>query len=420
MKELLCRIFSLNQGELKKVFLFALIGFLWSLAATSGLKYSDAMFIYKIGASSLSSVYTIIPCGMILISIVLLYTYHHYDAAKVFQGLLLTTVFFYGVAFFCLSYGIGTESNWLWYGMRIMGALFLYPLITSYWTFIDQYYKTHDAKRLFGLFCSIIYLGSTATGLIMKLGIIEIEQLFPFVMVLLVLSAYGVHRIAKRETPCSSEEHSDIIEELPSLWEKIKLVLTFRYTALIFAGSFAAILLWVIAEFNYMSAFEARFSSADSPKELTQFLGQCFSTISVINVLFGIFLYGRLVRKVGVGSAILITPLLYLFVFSGWLVQDAFIFPLMGMLAVEGSAEVMDNSNLAFLVKASPGSVKSVMRVMVECIFEPLGMLSSGLLISLSFMDSKLLGMIIAFVALAIAVAIRSHYSLRFRPQVLV
>ena len=214
MKEIVCRILSLNTGEVKKVFLFALIGFLWSLAATSGLKYSDAMFIYKVGAHSLSTVYTIIPCGMILMSVLLLYSYHNYDAANVFKGLLLASVFFYGVAFICLWNNVGTESNWLWYGMRIMGALFLYPLITSYWTFIDQYYRTQDAKRLFGLFCSIIYMGSTATGLIMRWGIIDIQHLFPFVMILLLASAYGVHRISLRETPCSSEHH-DILRRTP-------------------------------------------------------------------------------------------------------------------------------------------------------------------------------------------------------------
>ena len=160
-----------------------------------------------------------------------------------------------------------------------------------------------------------------------------------------------------------------------------------------------------------MSAFEARYVTEEGPERLTQFLGQCFSTISVINVIFGVFLYGRLVRKFGVGSAILFTPILYLMVFSGWLIQDAFIFPLMGMFAVEGSAEVVDNSNLAFLVKASPGKVKSIMRVMVECIFEPLGMLSSGILISLSFMDSRLLGFIIALGAVGIALMLRSDYT---------
>ena len=415
MRDFFCRLFALNRGEEKKVFLFSLTGFLWAMASTCGLKYSDTLFIYHIGADSLPTIYKSISCGMILLSVILLYAYHHTTGKKIFRGLVLAGAVFYSLAYICYSNQIGTESKWLWYVLRVFGALFFYPLITGFWTFIDQYFVTKDAKRLFGIFCSSIYVGSFSTGQIMQSGIMTVRHVFLFIVILMLISAFLTYLIARKfPVPEEEEVHpEDTSDDFITLKDKLQTVLTSKYTLLVFLGSFLGIFLWGIAEYNYMSVFEARFvtdSGIHGPRELTRFVGNCFSYISIVNVIFGVFIYGRLVNRFGVGSIILCTPMLYLLTFSGWLINDTLIFPVMGMFVVEGSAEILDNSNLALLVKAAPGRVKSILRVMVESVFEPLGMLASGVVLSTTTVDTKFLGLGIALLAVTAALTMKMHY----------
>lgn len=107
---------------------------------------------------------------------------------------------------------------------------------------------------------------------------------------------------------------------------------------------------------------------------------------------------------------ILITPLLFLVTFSGWFFNEAFVFPLMGLLIVEGSYDIVDNSNFTILVKGAPSKIQAMIRVMTLTLFEPTGMLLSGILLTYAPMDSRALGMCVAALAVSCALTMRGLY----------
>jgi hypothetical protein len=193
------------------------------------------------------------------------------------------------------------------------------------------------------------------------------------------------------------------------------MIFSSRYTLLVVMGNFMAIFMWVVTEYNYMSTFELKFAGG-SEAQLTEFLGECISIVSIVNVIFGVFMYAHLVRKFGVETVILLTPLMYLFMFSGWLYFDLFLFPMMGYFIVEGSAEIIDNSNFSLLIRGIPSHLKPTLRVLINSIFEPMGMLTSGVILSLVSFDSRFLGLTIACLALTGALLLRSHH-VKLLPQ---
>lgn len=427
MKQYLCRLFSLNLGEEKKVFQFALLGFLLSLTTTVGIRFSDALFLVHVGSKSLPTIYTYISYGMILLAPALLYCYHKVEAGKIFFTMSAAVLSFYVIAFLFFQGGGDLGYEWPWYALRVIAPLMFYPLTSSFWSFVDQFHHGMDAKRLFGLYGSMLSLGSMATGLIMSTGIYKVQSILLLLIGLLVLLSLVIYHVKTSEKPAVEavvEEVHAHSEEL-SFFGKIASIFTHKYTRLLVIGNVFALLMWVIAEYNYMSAFEVRFVTdrAENTGELTCFMGKCYSFIAVLNVVFGVFIYGRLVRHLGISSMVLVTPFLFLLTFSGWFFNEAFIFPLMGFLIVEGSYDIVDNSNFAILLKGSPSKVQAMVRVLTLTMFEPLGMLLSGLMLTYAPMDSRALGICVAACAFAIAMTMRAqlydkfsfNFSLRFK-----
>jgi ATP/ADP translocase len=414
MREVTCRLFSLTRGEEIKVLLFALTGFLWSLAASIAFKFADVLFIFHVGSSSLPTIYICIPCGMMLLFGILFKIYQKVPAHKVFLTLICCSAGINGTTYFFYQFFEGVHPDWFWYFLRIQTALLFYPLIAAYWTFVDQYFTPHDARRLFGMFSSMVFLGATTTGAIMRWGLISKEFLAPFILIVMACAVLTTRLIVKK-----LKEHQveirDTSEPLLPLLSKIKTIFSSKYTLLLISGNFMAIFMWVIAEYNYMSTFELKFA-VEGEAELRSFLGECLSIVSIVNVIFGVFMYAHLVRKFGVETIILITPLMYLLMFSGWLYFDLFMFPLMGYFIVEGSSEIIDNSNFSLLIRGIPGPLKPTFRVMINSIFEPMGMLMGGIVLSLMSFDSRILGFIIACSAVTGAFSLRYHH-IKVLPQ---
>lgn len=419
-RELLPRLFNVYPGEERNALRFAGLGFLWAFAITCGLKFADALFLLHIGAEELPKAYTLISCGMILIASLLLYGFHRVSSYVIFVTTLTVAISFYLFAFICLMFQLEDNGSWFWFMLKIAGTMFFSVLMTCYWTFIDQYHHLQDAKRLYSLFSSTIFLGVATTGLVMRSGVFTLPLLLLFIVGLFCVTLLWVRKIAS-----SAPEilHEDAEAEDPtsgkssnSLRFLFRSILRSRFTLLLMASNLLIQLLLVITEYNYLSAFQERFASTLLPTDegteagLTQFLGNCLAVVSCFNVLFGLFVYSRLVRRFGISSLLVITPALLMLAFTGWSLVDSLIFPLIGFFVVEGTLYVIDDNNFNLLLNAVPSKVKYKIRVIIESFFEPIGMLTSAILLTLFQNQSKALGLLLATAALIIALALRFQY----------
>lgn len=336
-KGLFQRIFAIYPGEERQALLFAFLGFIWAFGATCGLKFADALFLLHVGAESLPQAYTLISCGMLGIAVILLYCFHHFSSYRIYLTTLLLGISFYIFIYCCLFLGIGEESKWFWYSLKLAGFYLFAVLMTCYWTFIDQYHHLQDAKRLYSLFSSSIFLGAASTGLLMRAAFLDLHHLILVILGLLCFTYYWVGRIS-RTIPLIAhedvEQEGQIYEDGSYIRFFIQSVVKSKFTLLLMTSNFLIYLLLVITEYNYMFTFEHHFagepgSNAGEGTEagLTQFLGQCLTAVSVGNLFFGLFIYSRLVRRFGIMSLLLITPVLLIIAFTGWSLSYSLIFP---------------------------------------------------------------------------------------------
>lgn len=313
-----------------------------------------------------------------------------------------------------------TESRWLWYALKLVGFFLFAVLMTCYWTFIDQYHHLQDAKRLYSLFSSTIFLGAASTGLLMQSGLLDLEHLMIVIVTLLLFTRYWVGQIAHRMPVVAHEEieaERDPASEESFLSFFFRSIISSRFTLLLMTSNFLIYLLLVITEYNYLSTFESYFSTDPQSQlgegteaGLTLFLGKWLATVSTANLVFGLFLYSRLIRRFGISILLLITPILLTLSFTGWMISSYILFPLLGFFVVEGTLYVIDDNNFNLLLTAVPAKLKYKIRVIIESFFEPLGMLLSSLLLSFFQEQSKLLGLCLALGALFIACLLSANY----------
>lgn len=419
-KGLLQRIFNIYPGEEHHSFLFAVLGFVWAFGATCGLKFADALFLLHVGAESLPTAYTLTACGMFGLAFVLLYSFHHFSSYRIYLTTLQFGLGFYFFILSCLILHIGTDAHWFWYALKLAGFYLFAVLMTCYWTFIDQYHHLQDAKRLYSLFSSSIFLGAASTGLLMRSGLLDLEHLIILIMGLLSLTFFWVRKIV-RDIPLvaheDTEQEGQVHEDGNYLQFFFKSIVSSRFTLLLVASNFLMYLLLVTTEYNYMFTFENYFANQPNSNagegteaSLTLFLGQNLAAVSVGNLFFGLFIYSRIVRRFGISSLLLITPILLMIAFTGWSVSTSLLFPLIGFFVVEGTLYVIDDNNFNLLLNAVPSKLKYKIRIIIESFFEPVGMLTSALLLSFFQNQSKLLGLILSICALGIALGLSANY----------
>lgn len=407
MKELVLKAFNLGQEEVKSTFLFCVLCYVWAFAITLGMRYSDSLFILQIGSEYLPATYRYESIGMILLSSFLLFSYSRYPVIYIFRGVIVAALLFYSFVSFCFITETGTQTRALWFALNVFGTQLFTVGITAIWTLIDYYYENHRAKRLFGMFSSMIFMGAITTGLIMRSGLLN-RTVFTMLMAALVLFTGVWVSFISSKMGCSSRDKSN--RYAFSLTKLIGGIADSKFAKLVIAANLLTFLLWVITEYNYLHAFEMRFQRMANEQQspLPQFMGLCLSVVGVFNLIFGLFFYSRIIERYGIWNVLLYTPSLFLVMFFGWYLYDLFLFPLIGVFIVEGTLYVIDDSNFSLLIKKLPPTYKNQVRVLIETFFEPIGMLISGIILGLPYLNSKFLGLIFAVLLFVVAFALKS------------
>lgn len=418
MADLLRKCFNIFPGEEKSASFFALLAFLWSVAVTSGLKFADALFLIHIGSQDLPYAYSLSAASMILIASLLIYGFHHFQAHKIFITALLFGVAFYLSAFFAFHYSIGLDSDWIWYALRVFGSINFAVIVTCFWTFLDQYFHLQDAKRLFSLFSSMVFLGIATTGFIMLMGLIEFKTLALMIAITLSLVILLILKIHNTLNPVYDDSAYDIdtVSYEESIKAFVRSILKSRFTLLLMCSNILIYLLLVTTEYNYFSTFSETFHEGsvqagdEADAKLTLFLGKALAGVSITNLIFGLFFYSRLLRRFGIQSLVAITPVLLIITYAGWQIGPPLFFALLGYFVVEGTLYVIDDSNFNLLLNAVPTRLKHKIRISIESFFEPIGTLLSAFLISLNWIDPKLLGLFLSIILLGVVIKLKSNY----------
>ncbi len=414
MLKLIHRVFGLYQGEGPLAIRFARLAVFWAFGSSCLDTLSDGLFLEKIGAQSLPGVYLSIALGMIGVSSLVLYSLRSMSPYRI-----LMTALAMGVLLCLVGATLVNASPpiWFWYAIKITSRMFFAVMIACSWTFTDQYHDLQDAKRIYSLYSAAYFLGTIISGVAINLFLdrIGFSGLLAFSAASIGFAMWEAKGIAHK----GKAVHDDTVEGIfsasrDSFGSVVRLITRSRFTILLLLMSLFVQILITVTEFNYMESFGRFFKTSGqalAQGEIAEFLGKCRAIISLCNIVFGVFFYSRFVRRTGINNAILITPLFFAGLYSGWVFQDAMGFAILALVALDGILFTVEDNCFNLLSNAVPTKLKSKVRIINDSFFEPIGMLISSLLLFAISGGSRWLGLILTLFFLILALAIRTLYS---------
>lgn len=403
------RFLCIRPNEKKHAFFFAFLGFAWSIATSSGVALSDALLVKHIGAESLPLTFAITAVGIFCSSGIFFFLYNRMNINQIFVKWIYVAIAFY--LFYFSQVLLGSSSPVFFISFKALSYIAQLAFFSCFWTFVDQYFELQNAKRIFGLLYSAIFLGMAVSGAILSLyenfrGMVGMMTL---VTGALVLSLFLIKHIQANFAKIS-DDHQEFVIAKTSGRDLFKSIVTSPFTILLLLFCIILQFLIVITEYEYMFSLE-KILAGGSANGLTQFLGRLYFFGSLFNIFFGLFLYGRLIRNMGLNNVILIVPLFFCSLFFGWIFSVRIIFPIMGFLAVEGVLTLVEDNNFNLLLNAVPLRFKNKIRVVCESVIEPCGILMSSLLMIFFKEHSKTMGLAVSIIFLVVTLMMRAYYT---------
>ena len=414
MKDFLRKVFGIYPGEGIHALRFVRLAILWAFGSSTLDTLSDGLFLENIGATFLPRVYLIIALSMIGVSSIVIYSLKATSPYRILNfamayGVLLCI----GSAFFVSH----TPPDWFWYALKIASRVFFAVMIAISWTFTDQYHDLQDAKRVYSLYSAAYFLGTIFAGLSINFFLDKIG--FSGLLIAACFSILAGMGVAKTIAFHSKAVYDDSVEGVfsgsrNSFSSVVQLISRSRFAITLLLLSLVTQLMITVTEFNYMESFGAHFKSPNNliPEgHIAEFLGKCRAWISFCNILVGVFLFGRLLRRSGLTNVILITPLFFISLYCGWVFNHSLGLAILGLIAVDGILFNVEDNCFNLLSNAVPTKLKSRVRIINDSFFEPIGLLLSSLLLFCVQSGSKWLGFALASGVLILTFIIRGIYS---------
>ena len=412
-KSLLCKAFGIYPNEQRNILRFARLSIFWAFGSSCFETLADGLFLTHVGSSDLPIVYFTIALSMLGVSSLVLYSLKVSSPYRILMWTMCAGIALCTTAAFVVN---SSPPEWFWYVLKVSSRMFFSVMIASSWTFTDQYHDLQDAKRVYSLYSAAYFVGSIISGSAINLFFDKIGYTG------LLLAAAGAVMIAMTEARKIAYKinavHDDSVEGVfagsrESLPLVVRLIRRSPFAIFLLSLSLITQLLLVVTEFNYMETFGHYFQGSPDADhgEIAEFLGRWRAIISCCNILTGLFLYSRCVRRLGLSNVILVTPLFFLLVYAGWVVQDALLFGLLGLIAVDGVLFTFEDNCFNLLSNAVPTRLKSRVRIINDSFFEPIGMLLCALILFFIQAESKWLGFWLAVGVLLISLVLRSTYA---------
>jgi len=385
----------------------SLLAFLWSLGAYCTQTLFDGFFLERVGASALPQAYFVTAVAACGIAALLWSLFKRFAPITVLSTALGVMAVCCGVGAILFAGGYGSQMGvWVWMASKVATSVLVIVLSTCFWACCDRVYGLSDATRLYGLFNAAVFAGDMVGGGLISVGLSTLH--IAGILVITALSLVAAFLFLKgqmarwpdhRIVPAADESHP---LARGSFWKR---VIASPFTLTLIMGYMLVQLLCIVTQYNYMARFGDHFQNTEG--ELTAFLGQCTFFISFVNIFVNLFVYSRVVQRLGINNVILACPIFFVATFIGWSISELMLVAICGLIAVKGFSETIDENNFNVLVNAVPTQLKEQIRI-TGSVFEPFGMLVSSLVLMVAAEHSHWLGLVVACATLSVMVLLRT------------
>lgn len=417
MIQWLRQCFRLQPGETRPVLLLALIGALLQGGLAVGVSAADSLFLTRIGVAHLPMIYLLTPVIMLAYIPIYSLLITRLGIERVFR--LTLAILACGGILFGSAFLFSNEAalpHVFYYLAKLFVALWWVALYTLYWNFVDGYFDILEAKRIYPLLSGACAVGTGLGGLIVVglSPLLAVGQLFLVWAALAILTVPVLLLMLRK---CKPIEDADGPEEagrrglVRETRDIVRIVRRSRYVVVLAAALFVTLLVTSVCEYQYMTVFAA----TRTEQQLAGIFGQLYAGVSILNVIFNLFLFNRLVARLGVRNTALIQPFAYVAVFLGFLIGRGETPALLGFIAYQGLLVAVDYNNVNFLINALPAGTKKQVRTLIEGLCEPAATALGGLFLLLFAPilgpdDLSLVGLGLALAALILVLILRGEY----------
>lgn len=410
MTDLIQRVLRVQPGEGRKTLLFALLGAVLHGGLAIGVNAVDALFLSRAGATWLPVIYVMTPLVMLLYAPLSSYLLSRFGVNRVFE-LTLGVLLVGGLILFALFHGQGEtrESLTLLCGVKLYANMWLFALYTLFWNFTDAYFDIQDAKRLFPLFSAGSAFGSMVGGGLVAVLIqhVPVASLFLVWTIAVLLTAPLLLHVRRTCVPIDEDPSIDEtpVRFLAEVRHVLATLRTSRFVGILALVIFLTLSITLICEYQYMNTFTDamkadvtarlvdpnqsgdetgpsaevhRAIEDETARELASLFGWLGVAVNGFILLMNLFLFNRLITWLGVRNLALVQPLVYLGVFSFFLLHYGFSSALAGFFAYQGIMIAIEQNNQNFLFNAMPAAVRKQIRTFIEGIAEPLAVALAG------------------------------------------
>ncbi|MBF0286690.1 MAG: HEAT repeat domain-containing protein [SAR324 cluster bacterium] len=306
MKNTFAALFNLEKGEGKLVILIFLFSFWIGFPRIFTTTAAQAVFLEKFDAQSLPYVYIFAAFVNVIVGGI----YLKLQQKLVFHRLLIGTLAIMIAVEATLNILVKSiGERWPALLFAVWNEAEFLLLVTLFWALAAKVFNVRQGKRLFGL----IGMGEVLTGILGGLAIPLIVNWIGTIN-LLFMSIGGLgaailtFTILQKNFP-EKLRRSQRIETQASTQEKpslpLKLILKSSYIHLIFSLATFTIMSDYIVSNAFFDRVSFRYPDKD---QLASFMGLFYSANSLLSLIIGVFLAGRLLSQFGILFGLIAIP----------------------------------------------------------------------------------------------------------------
>lgn len=414
MIDRLNRLFHVERGEWPKLFQFGLFGFLLQMGLGVGFSAGDAAFFSHVGVDALPVIFMLTPVVMLIYTGLFSVLMVRFSLDHMVMATLAMLVA--GGVLLWLLLGRAGDSEPLYYALKLYLAMWYIAIYSLFWNYTDAYFDIQDAKRLFPLFAAFCALGTAAGALVVN----QLAATIPLPGFLLLwagiaLATMPLARYIGRRWPQLAENDADAEDQASGISGQIAAMAQAfrgsRYTLALTATLFVTLLMTNLAEYQYAAVLQEGRSEAD----LAALFGALYAASNIFNLVVCLFVFNRLVGRLGVRNVAFILPFTYFAVFGFFFLNGGYAAAIAAFFAYHGVLTSIEYNNQNLLFNAVPSAIKRPLRTVVEGMCEPLASLVAGafLLYAAKYLDLREMsgiGVILGALLIAIVVLLRQLY----------
>lgn len=417
MIELLSRLFNVRPNEWARLLFLYGMGVVFLIGLTWGETIADALFLSRLGVENLPILFVLEA----VITIIALAIFSAF-ADRIRDDVLLIAILLLGAISVLLSRllaGVGQESlafPMLYLASRVIRDVFN----VQFWTYVNGFYDTRSAKRIIPVIATAARIAGAIAGLTMPVvtslfsQTIDISFAWISTLILMAIMVWAMPRILREReqarsgalrTP-SAKKGGGIGAYINNIREGYGFVAKSPFLRWMAFSTLLLIVLTTLITFQGSAIFVAELKDE---RVIADYLGTLTGVTNLIMLPIQLFFLGRLVQRLGLGTANLIYPLSMLGICGSLILFPRALFSAAAQHFARTTFRTAFRNTLDNLMyNAVPLRVKGRARAFIGGLVMPIGTIIGGGLLLLRPLLPQipwLLPTLIAIFALAYAIS---------------